>query len=274
MGRDELTGADGQQITDADLLEDQMESEPAEEGIEPERKPDVDSDLPEGLPAQEGERTSPEPARESEIDRLKRHNLHRPGMIETFDDLAKSYKNIEHFVSTTKRVEATAPPPQPMVDPQKVMEELQEEFIQNPVAATTKIANAVQYQVTQKIDAMESDFFYSANPDARKWQEEITTMRQAYPGMKIADAYNSVRGRHVDEIIAEREAKAVEATRRQETDKVLAQREKAGGIRTAQLTQEQKLNQAIRDARAKGLSGDALRQAMRDAIDDQAGEPA
>ena len=99
-------------------------------------------------------------------------------------------------------------------------------------------------------------------------------MRQAYPGMKIADAYNSVRGRHVDEIIAEREAKAVEATRRQETDKVLAQREKAGGIRTAQLTQEQKLNQAIRDARAKGLSGDALRQAMRDAIDDQAGEPA
>jgi hypothetical protein len=272
MGRDEITGATNRMVTDADILEDQEEVEPAEEVEETELKPDVDEDLPEGLPPQEGA-TSPEPARESEIDRLKRLGLHRPGMIESIDDLGKSYKHLEHFVSTTRRAEA-APAPQPQIDPQRMYQELQEEFANDPVAATTKISNALQYNMQVEVENMKADLFYTARPDAEKFRGEIDEIRKQYPGMKMSDAYDTIKGRHLDEVIADKERQAVEATRRQETDKVLAQREKAGGIRTAQLTPEQRYQQKVADAKARGLRGDALIREMEKAADEVSGTSA
>lgn len=259
-----IDGAVGSPISDDDLREDEDEVAVGEETLP---NPEDASDLPEGLPDREEPQGSvTEPTQESEIDRLKRLGVYRPGLIESVEDLTKSYRNIETFVSQTKRVPANEAPPQPQIDPNRVYQDFQNEFDTNPVNAVLRIAAATQDSMRRELDGLREESFLSGNAEAQKYRDEIKAVRDAYPGISVQDAFNQVRGAHIDEILSTKSQETVQQVRRQETDKVLAQRERAGGVRTTPLSPEEKLNATISAAKAKGLKGRAFVDAMKEAL--------
>lgn len=257
-----INGATGREVTDADLqdLNEDSLTQPEPEVVSTEDAPN--SDLPEGLPVQEEPQVSAaELERESEIDRLKRLGVYRPGLIESTDDLAKSYTNIERHMSQTRPVQVS-----PQEDPATAYRALQEMISNDPAAAMLEVGKVIQMGTRGEIESLREELFFANRPETNKYKDEIREIRRTNPNITIEDAHNMVRGRHFEDMISETERTTTDKVRRQQTDKMLAQRERAGGVRTTPLSQEEKLNKLVDDARAKGITGRALVKLMEAAL--------
>jgi len=255
---DPIHGAEGHEMTDADLAELEAETQGAE--VEETELPpeELQEELPEETPQPEVEEEA-EPDGESDVERLKRLGMFRPGLIETVDDLVKSYHYLEKAFSDRPKVEV---PQQPAPDPQKMMEELQYEYEANPIAAVAKIASAMQYGTQQELAGLRNELFYSSNPDARNHQEGIDSVMKRYPGIGIRDAYNMYRGENFDKLAEAKTTQVAQQERRRALEKTIATREKGGGVRTSELTPERGLLMAT-----QGKSGNDKVEAMIDYLE-------
>jgi len=222
------TDLEGKEMSDEDLAEleadtrTDMEVEPTEpiEGAE-----SVDDDLPEGITEPEDEASPAEPEVDPEVERLKKLGLYRPGLIDDWDDLAKSYKHLEAEFSRRPVVEK---PTQPAYDPQAEIEALQEELQVNPVAAIAKIANAMQEGNRQEINQLKESLFYGSRPEANDFRSEIAEIQREFPGLGIQAAFDMAKGRNVDKVVE----MATQKEKRRATERQVALREKPGGVRT------------------------------------------
>lgn len=257
---DPVHGASGHEMSDADVAELAEDTRAAEtEEVEPQLEPEeIQEELPEEIPQPEVSE-EPEPEEEPEVDRLKRLGLYRPGMIESFDDLGKSYRHLEAAFSNRPKVEVS-PPPAP--DPQKTMDELAEEYSINPIAATAKIAQAMTYGTQQEIAALRNELFYTTNPGARDHQDGIDAVMKRYPGIGIRDAYNLYRGENFDKLVQAERQSATQLEKRRASEKTMALRESAGGVRTSPVSPEQRLNMAV-----QGKSGTDATNAMIEVLE-------
>lgn len=224
---DPVHGAEGKEMTDDDLSELEADTRDEGEGEEPElTEPEEGTeDLPEGISEPEDVETPSEPEVDPEVERLKRLGLYRPGLIESFDDLGKSYSYLEKEFSRRPTVEK---PAEPAIDPARVMQELQEEFEVNPIAAIARVANSLQLENRTEIDKLKDGLFYISHPDAKDFKDEIKDIQAEFPGIGIQAAFEMARGRNIDKVIAS----ATQAEQRRATEKRVALREKPSGIRT------------------------------------------
>ena len=222
------TDLKGKEMSDEDVAEleadtrDDSEADPVEPVVGAES---VDNDLPEG-PTEPEEVTTPEPAVDPEVERLKKLGLYRPGLIDNWDDLGKSYKHLEAEFSRRPVVEK---PAQAAYDPQADIEALQEELISNPVAAIAKIANAMQEGNRREIGQLKESLFYGNRPEANDFKEEIAEIQKEYPDLGIQAAFDMAKGRNSDKVIE----LATNKEKRRATERQVALREKPGGVRTA-----------------------------------------
>ena len=252
---DPVHGAAGAEMSDEDVAEFNADDRGGEVETtqllpEDEESKQVE-ELPETTPTPEA---AAEPEPEPEIERLKRLGLYRPGLIESFDDLGKSYKHIEAEFSRRPHVEVAKPP---ALDPRQVQEDLEREFQENPVNAMLRVATAVSYGNQQEIADMRNDLFYASNPDAGKHRDAVNAALGKYPGMGIADAWNMVRGASIDEFTKNAAEEGAQIERKRASEKTMALREKPGGIRTAPVAPEQGLIMA-----ASGKTGREAVEAM------------
>ena len=225
---DEVHGAQGKEMSDedeAELAADLRENDAEDVISEPPAENMVDDDLPEGITEPEVDEPA-EPEVNPEVERLKELGLYRPGLIESMDDLGKSYKHIETEFSRRPVVER---PAEPAYDPQADIEALQDELQTNPVSAIAKIANAMQEGNRTEINSLKESLFYGSHPDANDFKDEIAEIQENIPGLGIQDAFDMARGRNADKVIA----KATSTEKRRATERQVALREKPGGVRTA-----------------------------------------
>lgn len=222
------TDLEGKEMSDEDLaeLEADTRTDLEVESTEPiEGAESVDDDLPEGITEPEEEPEPSEPEVDPEVERLKKLGLYRPGLIDDWDDLAKSYKHLEAEFSRRPVVEK---PTQPDYDPQAEIEALQEELQVNPVAAIARIANAMQDGTRTELNELKEGLFYANHPDANDFKGDISEIQKEFPGLGIQAAFDMAKGRNVDKVVE----MATQKEKRRATERQVALREKPGGVRT------------------------------------------
>jgi hypothetical protein len=242
--------ASGSELTDD--TEDQLTEDLAEETeAEPEEsaEPPESDDLPEGLTEPEaGKETPPaEPSGESEVDRLKRLGVFKEGLIESDADLAKSYKHAQDFISSTRRApreDATQEPGSTKEELDQLAQALLSNDPQVRLAATARVANAVNYGQKQELEGINERLFAGTHEDFNIYSTDIQANKDKYPGIDIEDAYNMALGKNRDTLVSEASKTASANEQRRETDKQRALREKPGaGVRTGPVDLESRLSQ-------------------------------
>jgi cell fate (sporulation/competence/biofilm development) regulator YlbF (YheA/YmcA/DUF963 family) len=237
---DEVHGAHGEEMSDEDVAElkadtrDNVEVDEAEP--QSETAETVDDDLPEGVTKPEVAEVA-EPEVDPEVERLKKLDLYRPGLIETTEDALKSLK--WHEQHKEEYVEKARREAQPAYDSKAEMEALVEELQTNPVAAIAKIANAMQDGDRQDITEMKETLFYSTHTDAADYKSEIVEI-QKETGLGIQDSFDLAKGRDSGKVAD----KATLIEKRRATDRQVALRETPSGIRTAPVDAGKALNAA------------------------------
>lgn len=260
--------ATGKEMTDNDVSELLADERNPAEGEKPELLSEsediVDNDLPEGLP-EEGAEQAPEPEGQSDLDRLKEMGVYRPGLIETVEDLGKSYLHIDKAYSSRPVVEKEVAP-EPKIDPDQYIKELNDDLVsgENPLQAVVKVVNAMNAQTNNELQDLRSRQFVSDNPDAKELQQDMADIQQRYPGLGTQDAYNMARGSKIDTIVDTTKNDAIQNERRRETDKKQALRERPAGVRAAPVSAEHALKQAM-----AGKTGDEAVRAMEAVLDKQ-----
>lgn len=259
---DPVHGAAGAEMTDDDLAElnaDTRGGEVEETQLLPEDEESKQvEELPETTPEPEAVKAA-EPFEEPEIERLKRLGLYRPGLIESFDDLGKSYKHIEAEFSRRPHVEVAKPP---APDPREVQQQLEQEFQDNPVNAMLRVATAVSYGTQQEVANIRNELFYANNPDAEGHRGDIEAALGRYPGMPIKEAWSMVRGSNIDQFTKNAADEAARTERTRASQKIMASRERPGGVRTAPVSPEQGIIMAM-----KGKTGREAVDAMIDYLE-------
>jgi hypothetical protein len=242
---DEVHGAQGAEMSDEDVAELETDTRSdTEVEAEPSVETPVDEDLPEGITEPPEVPEPAEPEVDPDVERLKELKLYRPGLIETTEDALQSLK--WHEQHKEEYVEKARQEVAPQVDPERIMEELQDEIQTNPVSAMVRIANAMQEGNRSEINKLKEDLFYGNSPDAKDFRGEIGEIQKEIPGLGMQDAYDLARGRNSDKVIAQ----ATQVEKRRATEKQVALREKPGGVRTAPVDAAQ----AVKDAAAGGGS--------------------
>ena len=230
--------AQGKELTDAtegQLTEDLVPEVEADDG-EPSTEP-PEEDLPEGLTEPEAGKETPsaEPSGESEVDRLKRLGVFKEGLIESDEDLAKSYKHAEHFISTTKRAPhedtTQTPPSSEMI--QQLADGLSSGDPNERLRTVVQVYNAMNIGDRQKLEGIDERLFAGSHEDYNTYSVDIEAVKAKYPGIAIEDAYNMALGKNREKLISDASRTASEAEKRRETDRQQALREKPGaGVRT------------------------------------------
>lgn len=244
----ELTDETEGQLTE-DLV-DEAEADP-EESAEP-----PDEDLPEGLTEPEADKGKPpaEPSGESDVDRLKRYGVFQPGLVESFEDLAKSHTHAQNFISTTKRVPREDAPPPSTDEIKQLVQEFDSDDPSEKLGAVVKVFNAMLVNDREKLAGIDERLFAGSKADFKTYSPEIEAIKAKYPGMAIEDVYNMAVGKNRDSLVSEASRTASETERRRETDKREALREKPGaGVRTGAVDLQGQL-----EALATEYSGEEL----------------
>lgn len=256
---DEAHGAQGVEMSDEDVAELEADTRSdAEVNAEPPVETPEDTDLPEGITEPPEVPELAEPVVDPEVERLKELGLYRPGMVESWEDVGKSYKHLEAEFSRRPTVEK---PVEPQVDQERMMEDLQEEMISNPVAAVAKISNAMQANMQAELNKLKDGVFYGNHSDANDFKAEIGEIQKELPGIGMQDAFDLAKGRNSDKVIAQ----ATQTEKRRATSKMLASREKPGGVRTAPVDADK----AIAAAAAGGGSAQEIIARMQKVLNEQ-----
>lgn len=246
-----IDGVTGQEVDDSDIDEMNAGADVNTEitGAEPKEEASVD-DLPEGITEPEGDIT-PEPAGDPDpdVERLKQAGVYRPGMVESLEDLAKSQLQLERRFNE-RPLETRKPREESQVSDQQIMEELNQQFIDNPAHAATRIANAVASNNAQDIQTIKEGLFHLVHPEASKHSEAMTDIQSRYPGMDMSDAFAMAQGRDIDNLSSNLTEQANVTAQKRQIAKQVALREKPAGVRT----EPQNLSDALNTA-AAGKTG-------------------
>ncbi len=266
MGKEKINlgidGVTGQNIEDGDIDEMNTGTNVNAEVNEIEPEAEISDDLPEGITKTEGE-VSPEPASGSDpdVERLKQLGLYRPGMIENFEDAAKSYTELEKKLRD-RPLETRKPREEPQVSDKQVIDDLREQFDTDPLSVITRISNAVASNNAQDIQDIKEGLFHLSHPEASKHSEAMTDIQSRYPGMDMSDAFAMAQGRDIDNLNSNLTEQANVTAQKRQIAKQVALREKPAGVRT----EPQDLDKALQAAVA-GKTGHEAVMAMQVVLD-------
>ena len=228
--------ARGKELTDAtegQLTED-LVPEVEVEGGEPSTEP-PEEDLPEGLTEPEADKDIPsaEPSGESDVDRLTRLGVYKPGLVETDEQWATSYKHAQDFISSTRRAPREDAPPPSTELINELADGLAHDDPKVRLQAVVQVVNAMSAGQQQKLDGIDNRLFAGSHADYSEYAADVEAAKAKYPGIATEDAYNMARGMYPDKLISKATLDATAAEKRRETDRQQALREKPGaGVRT------------------------------------------
>lgn len=263
--------------------------------IKQDENPDFKEDAPPGaeLPeAKEGDfaddlafelegEESPEPKKdqkseaerlaEAEKEWLEKEKVYKPGLIESQEDLAKSYRHLEHHMSSTRRTDKPEPPsePDPKATFQGLIEDIGSEDPAVRARAVVQISNAVNSRNSNEVRELRKEFFKKDNEEQYGVIEsELDNIETQNPGIAFKDAVDLARGRKFDDLQKLTLDKGSLAAQKREQQRQLALREQPGGIRTGPVDVTTELNKVAND---RSLSPSERREKMANIMDAHSG---
>ena len=251
----EVDDEDVRSMNDDDInpdLDDE-ESEPDEE-----RDEDLDDDL-EGDPEPDSQVSEP-----SEVDRLKELGVYKPGLVETFADLAKSWRHSQRMIHSGQHKETQAPSNEDILAP--VLAGLDNPDPSVRATAVFRLATAAASGSDERSARLEKRLLKMSDPEGYGLvEDDLEQIMSDYPSLTLDDAFDMAVGRNKDTYASIHKEKAIKIERSREATKQLASRERSGGIRTATASLESRLN-----GLANKYEGDELRQRMAQLIESEA----